>query len=154
MIGYINTHKYRFFIVNGLLVKLLRGLFCSLFKMQGFCKIVAVGRNVTILGKKGDLTIGKRVKIEDGVFLQTVSQYGVHLGNNVTICHGAEIRPSGFYGGNLGCGLQMGNFSSIGANSYIGCSGKIIIGDYVMIGPHCTMIAENHNFNRDDIPMI
>ena len=154
MICYNNCSRYRLFLLRNLCIKLIRGLFVSLFKMQGCFKIIAVGRNVTILGKKKDLSVGKRVKIEDGVFLQSISQNGVHLGNNVTICHGAQIRPSGFYGGNLGWGLQMGNFSSIGANSYIGCSGKIIIGNYVMIGPHCTMIAENHNFNRDDIPMI
>ena len=134
--------------------KLFRGLFVSLFKVRGIVRIIAIGKRVTIFGKKSDLTVGKRVKIEDGVFLQTVSQNGVRLGDNVTICAAAQIRPSGFYGGNLGWGLQMGNYSSIGANSYIGCSGKIIIGNYVMIGPHCTMIAENHNFKRNDVPMI
>ena len=117
-----------------LLQKCIRGLFVSLFKISGFCRLIAIGRNVTILGKKKDLIVGKRVKIEDGVFLQTVSEHGVHLGNNVTICHGAEIRPSGFYGGNLGWGLKVGDYSSIGSNSYIGCSGKIVIGNNVMIG--------------------
>ena len=150
---YSNSKKYTMLLMIDLLQKCIRGLFVSLLKIKGFCKIIAVGRNVTILGKKKDLIVGKRVKIEDGVFLQTVSEHGVHLGNNVTICHGAEIRPSGFYGGNLGWGLKVGDYSSIGSNSYIGCSGKIVIGNNVMIGPHCTMIAENHNFSRTDIPM-
>ena len=152
-IGYEQSKEYKLLLIFGLFQKILRGLFVSLFKIRGFCKIIAIGRNVTILGKKKDLIVGSRVKIEDGVFLQTVSQNGTHLGNNVTICQGAQIRPSGFYGGNLGWGLQIGDNSSIGANSYIGCSGKIVIGNYVMIGPHCTMIAENHNFSKTDIPM-
>lgn len=152
-IGYEQSKEYKLLLIFGLFQKIFRGLFVSLFKIRGFCKIIAIGRNVTILGKKKDLIVGSRVKIEDGVFLQTVSQNGIHLGNNVTICQGAQIRPSGFYGGNLGWGLQIGDNSSIGANSYIGCSGKIVIGNYVMIGPHCTMIAENHNFSKTDIPM-
>lgn len=153
MIDYTNSKKYQRLLFCELVKKCLRGLFISLFRIKGLCKIIAIGRNVTILGKKKDFIVGSRVKIEDGVFLQTVSQNGIHLGNNVTICQGAQIRPSGFYGGNLGWGLQIGDNSSIGVNSYIGCSGKIVIGNYVMIGPHCTMIAENHNFSRTDIPM-
>ena len=153
MIKYENSDKYKILILKGLSIKVIRGLFRSLLSFKGE-HIVAIGKNVTILGKKNDFTIGKRVKIEDNVFLQTVSQNGIHLGNNVTICNGTQIRPSGFYGGKLGYGLCMGNYSSIGANSYIGCSGKIIIGNNVMIGPHCTMIAENHNFSDINIPMI
>lgn len=154
MISYVNSNKYKLLITIDLVLKVIRGFFVSLFKINGLYKIIAIGRNVKILGNKKDLYVGKRVKIEDNVFLQTVSQNGIILENNVTICNGTQIRPSGFYGGNLGWGLKMGSYSSIGANSYIGCSGMIKIGDNVMIGPHCTMIAENHNYSDLEIPMI
>ncbi|EPH3362126.1 acyltransferase, partial [Citrobacter freundii] len=56
------------------------------------------------------------------------------------------IRPSGYYGGMKGEGLWVGNRSAIGINSFIGCSGYIHIGDDVIIGPHLTIIGENHIF--------
>ena len=144
-IGYNDSKKYNYIIFKDLFVKVLN----AFFKHHKFTSkhFVAIGKNVTILGRKKDFIVGKNVKFEAGAFIQTVSKNGITIGNNVTICQNAMIRPSGFYGGNLGWGLKIGNYSSIGAASYIGCSGKIIIGNYVMIGPHCTMIAENHNFH-------
>lgn len=143
---YTNSSKYKSLLVFSLGRKVLRGFVKSFFHFNG-SRIVAVGKNVSFLGKRKDLTVGKRVKIEDGASIQSVSENGIHFGDNVTICQNAVIRPSGFYGGELGKGLKMGRNSSIGAFSYIGCSGQITIGDYVMIGPRCTMIAEQHNFS-------
>ena len=142
---YVEKSNYCVFLFIDLLKKVIRGIF---FRCKYSSKsFVAIGKRVKILGKKKDLIIWKRVKIEDGAFIQSVSQNSIILGDNVTICQNAVIRPSGFYGGHLGKGLIMGNNSSIGAFSYIGCSGEIKIGNNVMIGPRCTMIAENHNFN-------
>lgn len=45
----------------------------------------------------------------------------------------------------------MGNNSSIGPFGFIGCSGKITIGENVMIGPKVSMFAENHNFSNPNI---
>lgn len=149
-IGYKNKKKYNFLLIQDLSKKVIKGFITSLFRMK-YARIIAIGDNVKILGKKSDLSVGKNVKIESGTFLQTVSENGVILGNNVTICQNSVIRPSGFYNGNIGWGLRVGDYSSIGCASYIGCSGKIIIGNNVMIGPHCTMIAENHNFSENDI---
>ena len=56
------------------------------------------------------------------------------------------IRPSSYYGGDLGFGLDIGDNSSIGPEGFIGCSGPIIIGKNVMIGPKCSLFAENHIF--------
>lgn len=57
------------------------------------------------------------------------------------------IRPSSYYGIDLGFGLRMGDNSSIGPHGYIGCSGPIRIGNNVMIGPKCSLFAENHVFS-------
>jgi acetyltransferase-like isoleucine patch superfamily enzyme len=57
------------------------------------------------------------------------------------------IRPSSYYGNDLGKGLVMGGHSSIGPYGYVGCSGKIVIGKNVMFGPKCSLFAENHNFS-------
>ena len=69
------------------------------------------------------------------------------MGDYVTISRGVMIRPSSYYGGDYGQGLIMGEHSSIGPYGYVGCSGKIVIGKNVMIGPKCSLFAENHNFS-------
>lgn len=73
---------------------------------------------------------------------------GLHFGDNVTIGRYTSIRPSSYYGvGQIGYGLRMGHNSSIGPFGYIGCSGKVVIGSNVMIGPRVSIFAENHNFD-------
>ena len=42
---------------------------------------------------------------------------------------------------------MIGDNSSIGPHGYVGCSGPISIGNNVMIGPKCSLFAENHVFN-------
>jgi acetyltransferase-like isoleucine patch superfamily enzyme len=115
--------------------------------------MISVGRNVCIDGPKSNVIVGKRFKIESSVYLQAISKDPMRFGDDVTICEGTTIRPSGHWGGNLGYGMMMGNRSSIGAFSYLGCSGRITIGNDVMIGPRITMIAENHNFVDLSRPM-
>ena len=149
---YTNCNRYKFLILIDLVSKVFRWMIKKIFNIKSF-HLVAIGKRVTILGYRKDFIVGKNVKIEDGAFIQTVSQNGIKFSDNVTICQNAIIRPSGFYGGNLGWGLIVGHHSSIGAASYIGCSGRIVIGNNVMIGPHCTMIAENHNFTDLNIDM-
>lgn len=143
---YEGNEKYYLLVIFQLIPRIIRGLVCHI-KFKSKYIITLIGKRVKILGKRKDLEIGKHVKIEDDVCLQTVSKNGVHLGNYVTIGSGTQIRPSAYYGGKIGWGLYVGDGSYIGPNSYIGCSGKIIIGKNVLIGPHCTMIAENHIFS-------
>ncbi|MCI6187326.1 MAG: acyltransferase [Spirochaetia bacterium] len=151
-LGYVDTKKYRIMLFFDLFSKVFRGELYKINKIKS-SSFIAIGNNVCIHGNKRDFIVGKNVKIESGAYIQTVSTNGIMFSDNVTVCQNAIIRPSGFYGGNLGWGLIVGHHSSIGAASYIGCSGKIIIGNNVMIGPHCTMIAENHNFAKLDIDM-
>ena len=61
------------------------------------------------------------------------------------------IRPSSYYGIDMGEGLEIGDNSSIGPDAYVGCSGKIVIGNNVMFGPKCSLFAENHNFDKTDV---
>ena len=60
------------------------------------------------------------------------------------------IRPSSYYGKDLGKGLVMGNHSSFGPGCFVGCSGKIIIGNHVMFGHRCNLTAENHVFKNTE----
>lgn len=151
-INYTNSDKYRFYIYKRLILNVIRGMIRRLFYFHSSGP-TAVAKRVSFIGPKRNLIFGKNCKIEEDVIIHTVCEHKVIIGNNVTICKGAVIRPSGYYSGNIGWGLRMGNNSSIGAYSYIGCSGKIEIGDNVMMGPGVNIIAENHVFDNIDIPM-
>ena len=126
-------------------IKFLRGLFYRLFlkKVHGF---IFVGKCVQISHGK-HITCGKNVKFEDYSEIHGLCSEGLNFGDRVTISRGVMIRPSSYYGGDYGVGLTIGESSSIGPYGYIGCSGKISIGKNVMLGPKCSLFAENHVFS-------
>lgn len=66
-----------------------------------------------------------------------------YCGNNVNIERKA----------NFGCGLEieLGDESALGINCTIPSNTKI--GKYVMMGPNCYILQNNHVFERTDIPM-
>ncbi|WP_187248871.1 acyltransferase [Microbacterium sp. 4-7] len=109
----------------------------------------------------GPLFLGRRVRItnpsfiryagrlvvEDGVELQGLSKNGIVFGSGVSIGAGTAIRPSSYYGGEVGEGLRVGDRSSVATGCFIGCSGSIVIGDDVMLGPGVRVFSENHVFS-------
>lgn len=90
------------------------------------------------------IRVGAHVKLEEGVELQGLARRGVVLGPSVTIGRGAQIRPSSYYGTDLGEGLAVGARSAIGAFSWIGASGFVEIGADVLLGPRVMILPENH----------
>lgn len=123
----------------------LRGFWRRLWfkKAQG---LVLIGARVQIRYPHY-LQVGKNFIVEDGAEIMALSQEGIICGDNVTIGAYASIKPTNYYGRNLGVGLRIGNHSNIGRYSYIGCSGRITIGNNVMMGPRVGLFAENHRFN-------
>ena len=109
-----------------------------------------VGKNVRLFYPK-NLQVGYNTIIEDGAEINCLSQQGIKLGNRVTIGKYAIIRPSNIYGGPIGEGLTMGDNSNIGPYNYIGCSGKITIGNNVMLAPRVSIYAENHVFDHPEL---
>lgn len=125
--------------------KMFRGFWYRLFiKETG--GVFLVGRHVKITHGK-HIICGKNVKFEDYSEIHGLCEDGLIFGDNVTISRGVMVRPSSYYGGDLGKGLIMGDHSSIGPYGYVGCSGKIVIGKHVMFGPKCSLFAENHIFS-------
>jgi acetyltransferase-like isoleucine patch superfamily enzyme len=124
--------------------KVLRGCFYRLFLKQ-VKGLLLVGKGVQI-SHGSHISCGRNMKFEDYVEIHGLCSDGLIFGDNVTISRGAMIRPSSYYGGDFGKGLKMGDHSSIGPHGYIGCSGKIPIGKNVMLGPKCSLFAENHVF--------
>lgn len=130
-------------------IKFLRGLWnrIFIFKAKG---IFLVGKKVCISHAR-NIKCGKNVKFEDYSEIHGLCKIGLNFGDNVTIGRGTLIRPSSYYGKDLGEGLIIGNNSSIGPYGYVGCSGKIQIGNNVMFGPKCSLFAENHNFSNKNV---
>lgn len=62
-------------------------------------------------------------------------------GDNINVEKGAEYSPL----------VEIGHNSGIGVNCML--SGKVIIGDNVMMGPEVYIYTQNHSFERTDIPM-
>jgi acetyltransferase-like isoleucine patch superfamily enzyme len=91
--------------------------------------------------------------LEDDVEIVGLATQGIWLDDNVAIGRGTLIKPTSYYGRNLGEGLRIGARSSIGPLGYVGCSGFISIGKNVLIGPRVSMHAENHRFLDADIPI-
>ena len=126
-------------------LKVFRGFFKGLFLHKRKYPFF-VGKHAEIT-HKSHISVGKNVKFEPYSEIHGLARHGLKFGNNVTIGRYTTIRPSSYYGvGNIGYGLKMGNNSSIGPFGFVGCSGKIIIGKNVMIGPRVSLFAENHNF--------
>ena len=105
-----------------------------------------VGKHVQVTHGR-HISCGRYVKFEDCAEIHGLCSEGLVFGDYVTISRGVMIRPSSYYGGDYGQGLVMGEHSSFGPYSYVGCSGKITIGKNVMFGPKCSLFAENHNFS-------
>ena len=136
------TYYYLFFFF-------IRGLFMRL-RIKSAKGLLLVGKKVRIF-YPNNLQVGYNTIIEDGAEINCLSQQGIKLGNRVTIGKYAIIRPSNIYGGSIGEGLTMGDNSNIGPYNYIGCSGKITIGNNVMLAPRVSIYAENHVFDHPEI---
>lgn len=111
-----------------------------------------IGKQVTIRNPRL-VTVGRSFVAEDFTEIQGLCSQGVRIGNNVTMARYSMIRPSGYYGGEIGVGFEIGDGSNIGAYSYMGAAGGITIGRNVMMGPRVSILAEQHNFERTDAPM-
>ena len=114
--------------------------------------VLLIGRRVRLL-HAGHIHLGANVVLEDGVEIVGLATKGIWLDDNVAIGRGTLIKPTSYYGRNIGEGLRMGTHSSIGPMGYVGCSGFISIGANVLIGPRVSMHAENHQFVDANTPI-
>lgn len=130
----------------------LRG-FLIRWRFKASKGVFLIGKGVTIR-QASYIQVGKNFIAQDHCEINGLSQKGLIFGDKVTIGSYAIIRPTNLYGGDAGVGLKVGNNSSIGPYSYIGCSGLIEIGDNVMMSPRVSIYSENHNFDSLENPMI
>ena len=131
---------------------------CSL--MRGFVRtfLRIKQRGFLFLGKQVVfhhsrlLTLGRSVIIEDFVKIDALSKRGIQLGNNVKIARYTTIECTGVIR-NLGEGISIGSSSAIGAYSYLGGQGGVVIGEDVIMGPRVNFHSENHNYSDLELPI-
>jgi acetyltransferase-like isoleucine patch superfamily enzyme len=97
------------------------------------------------------IRFGKGVTLERGVLIDGLSRHGIELGDNVMIGAYSIVRANLL--ANLGAGLRMGKNSAADAYSFFGAAGQITVGENVIMGQHVSFHAENHNYERTDIPI-
>jgi len=119
---------------------LLRGRLGTIFLAPG-----VVWRNARMI------RLGRGVTMDRGAIVDGLSRRGIEIGDNVMIGPYCVIRASSLT--NLGEGVRIGKNSAMDAYSYIGAGGGVTIGDSVIMGQHVSFHAENHRYDRVDIPI-
>ena len=128
---------------------LLRGATKCLV-LQGKIRFLYMAPQVN-LRNASRIRFGKGITLERGVIIDGLSCDGVHFGDNVVIGPYSVVRAS--LPSNLGAGVRMGSNSALDAYSFIGAAGLVEIGENVIMGQHVAFHAENHNYERTDIPI-
>lgn len=133
---------------------------------KGLMFLRGIWHKIFIKKSKGLLFIGKRTKlkcrskmifhgtaiIEDGVKIDALSKSGIEVGEGFSIGRNSIIECTGVIR-ELGEKLTIGKNVGIAANAFISMRGPINIGDNTIFGPNVAIHAENHRFDRIDIPI-
>ena len=134
-----------------LLDRILRGALLRI-RLGSSRGLVLAQRGVRIYHAR-HIRAGRGLSLQEGCEIVGLSKRGIQFGEKCTVGRFATIRPTNVLLREPGEGLKMGDRSNIGPYSWIGCSGYIEIGNDVMMGPRCNLLAENHAFDRTDLPM-
>ncbi len=137
-IGYIllQCWKYGWMMIRGRIFSI---------GYDNIAKNVFVGRKVKVIKKKY-LTVGKKTKLQDGVYIDALSRGGVLIGDQVVIGRNTRIECTGGLQ-SVGKGLQIGNRTTFGNDCMFGAAGGIKIGDDVVAGQFIRFHSENHNYS-------
>ena len=133
---------------------------------KGMMFIRGLWNKIFIKKSKGLLFVGKRVKlkcrgkmifhgtalIDDGVKIDALSKGGIEVGKGFSIGRNSIIECTGVIR-ELGEKLTIGENVGIAANAFISMRGNVVIGDNTIFGPNVAIHAENHNFDKLDIPI-
>lgn len=107
-------------------------------------KLVFLGPNVRLRNRKF-ISIGAGATLGEGVVIDGLSEYGVKIGNGVSIGPYSIIEATGVIT-SMGKGCTIGANSGIGAFSFIGAAGGVTIGTDVIMGQRVSFHSENHIF--------
>lgn len=128
----------------------LRGMLTGL-RLKKCGRILFVGRRVK-LQCPGNIRMGSGCTLHDNTFLNAMCRKGVQIGDNFTFGRNGILECTGVFT-ELGEGLIIGDNVGISPNAFLSVRGELTIGSDTIIGPGVSIIAENHNFDRLDIPV-
>lgn len=108
---------------------------------------VFIGKHVKVM-EKGKVTIGHKVRLQDGVYIDALSDVlgGVFLGDYVVLGRNTRIECTGGLS-HIGRGVWIGNRTTFGNDCLFGAAGGIEIGDDVVAGQFIRFHSENHNYS-------
>ena len=109
------------------------------------------GRRV-VIEHAAQLAAGPGLVLEDAVHLNALGSGGISLGRTVTIARGASLVCTGVIA-RPGVGIRIGDRSAIGAGSFLGGQGGIVVGNDVIMGPGVQIFSENHRYDLLDRPI-
>jgi acetyltransferase-like isoleucine patch superfamily enzyme len=101
---------------------------------------------------RSKLKLGRGVSLGNNVFIDALSNNGVHFGNNVSVGKHTRIEATGNIQ-LIGEGMNVGNNVGLGTDCFYGCAGGIEIGDDTIIGNLVTFHSENHVADNLQIPI-
>lgn len=139
------------FILVSRAVNLLRGMVRCLGMTSSRMPVVFMEKGV-ILRNKRFIRLGRGVSIGLASYIDGLSEDGVNIGNNVSFGAYARIICTGSLN-HIGKGCSIGDSSGMGEYVFIGAAGGVEIGKNVIIGQSVSFHAENHNFDRTDVPI-
>lgn len=136
-----------FFIVWYRIGQVARGFF---IKIRVTTSGIVFGGRGVIIQHAYQMKAGKNLILEEGVFINALSEKGITLGDNVTIAKMSVLSCTGVIA-SKGVGITIGNSSAVGAQSFLGGQGGIKIGNDVIMGPQVRIFSENHNYALPDV---
>ncbi len=114
-------------------------------------KMVFVGSMVELRNNRM-ISFGKSVTLGKGVIIDGLSKDGVIISDGVNIGPYCIIEATGVIS-DIGKGIFIGENSGIGAFSFIGGAGGVIIGKDVIMGQRVSFHSENHNIGNLKLPI-
>jgi len=112
---------------------------------------IFIGKSVKLYEKKY-MKIGNKTKLHDGVKIDALSSQGVKIGDYCILGKNTVIECTGSLAA-IGKGVEIGNNTTFGGDCFFGAAGGIKVGRDVVAGQCIRFHAENHNYNRMDIPI-
>ena len=118
---------------------LLFGKFCNLlFIVSSAFRVFAI----KLLNPY--VKIGSSCTVEEGVSFEPKRRGTVEIGDHTNLRRYCMITPLGGY-------IKIGSHCSVNAFTIIHGSGGVVIGNNVLIAPHCMIVSQNHVFENPNL---
>lgn len=144
---YLLCRLYKKFVYGK---KVIKGMLSKLW-LNKCGKKLLVGKR-TELKYKCNMSFGDNIIINDYVEINAESVNSVSLGNHVNIGKYSIIKCTGRYE-DSNPNISIGDNFGCGDFCFFGCAGGVKIGNNVIMGQNVRFHAQNHIFDRLDIPI-